>query len=355
MKIAFFPSSVIPFHASTLEERPLGGTETAVIRLAAALHDLGHEVIVFSAFENPPLSSPLYLPQKAIGDLGPVDAFIAVREWRPLFLPVEAKKMFLWTGDSHDQPQTIGFSDLRIQEKIDQLLLVSEWHAESFCAASDFPRDKVRVLRNGIRAEYFAGAETRARKRLIYSSTPYRGLKHLLTIFPELLKKHPDAELDIFSAYDVYREKPGVSTYHPAAEKEFEILSAQFAELPNTTLRGNVKQSQLAREFMRSAILAYPNTFEETSCITVLESQAAGCVPVTSRKGALPESVGDAGILIEGEPGSAAYNAAFLDALDRLCSDDGLFEKLSKRGQERAKEFDWLNIAREFAEFIAET
>lgn len=48
MKITFVADACVPFHGRTLEEQPLGGTETAVIRLAAALSERGHEVTVFT-------------------------------------------------------------------------------------------------------------------------------------------------------------------------------------------------------------------------------------------------------------------------------------------------------------------
>ena len=56
--------------------------------------------------------------------------------------------------------------------------------------------------------------------------------------------------------------------------------------------RGRIGQRELAREMMRSSVLLYPgpHDFCETFCITALESQAAGCVPVTRDNGALPET-----------------------------------------------------------------
>jgi hypothetical protein len=41
LKIGIFCGNVIPFHAKSLNERPLGGTETGVIRLSEALESLG--------------------------------------------------------------------------------------------------------------------------------------------------------------------------------------------------------------------------------------------------------------------------------------------------------------------------
>ncbi|MCB0325280.1 MAG: glycosyltransferase family 4 protein [Bdellovibrionales bacterium] len=349
MKILFVPSGCLPFHANTLAERPLGGMETAVIRLAEALSALGHRVIVLSGLPNPAVAEPLYLPIAAYGDVGPVDALIAVREWKPLLLPIEAKVKMLWTGDSYDQPQNVGIGDHRVAARMDYLLAVSDWHAQRLSEESGFPFEKTDVLRNGVHLADFSGSENRHPKRLIYSSTPYRGLVHLPELYLEIRKKHPDAELHIYSGYKVYAAS---SQYDRSALQQYAQLVEVLKRLPGCTVHGNVRQSELARAFMSSAVLAYPNTFEETSCITAMEAQAAGCVVVTTSRGALPETVGEAGMLIEGSPGTADYSAAFCSAIDRLFSEPEFFTQLSEAGRSRAVQFDWHNIARRFCAFL---
>jgi len=350
MKFAFCPGSCIPFHAATLESRPIGGIETAVIRLAEELTLAGHEVVVISQYENPPLSSPLYLPVTSISDLGPVDIFVGVRDWRSLLLEVTCKKRFFWTGDSYDQIHTIGLGDKRIIDRIDTFLAVSEWHANTICNTSGFPKEKIWILRNGIHLPYFTGVETRNKRRLIYSSTPYRGLSLLPGMFSSLKEKFPDLELHIFSGYDVYKTPD--KGYDERLEREFEILKDQLQGLSGCQVHGNVTQKQLASEYMKSGILVYPNRFEETSCITAMEAQAAGCVVVSSHLGALPETVGEAGILIEGVPGSAKYNEAFINAVDSLLCNESQFAELSAAGKARAKEFSWQNIAGRFVSYV---
>ena len=349
MKILFFASGCLPFAAKTLEQRPLGGLETAVIHLSAALKEEGHQVIVVTSERNPPLSDPLYLPFNAWQDIGPVDALIAVREWTPLFLALETKIRLFWTGDSYDQPHNIGIGDKRVAKATDCLLPVSNWHGKRLCQEAGFPQKKVYVLKNGVKLDQFAGTETRVRKRLIYSSTPYRGLALLPQIFLETKKRHPEAELHIFSGFDVYR---GNQDYSGPAVDQYEALKEHLLQLPDCFLHGNVLQSVLAREFMKSAVLVYPNTFEETSCITALEAQAAGCPIITSRLGALPETVGSAGILIPPPPGTTRYTELFIEALDTLLSDDALLASLGKNGLERAKSFSWSVIARGFAGWL---
>lgn len=342
MKFLIIPQGCLPFHAGSLEERPLGGIETGVIRVGEELSALGHTVTIITGIDNPPLSTPLYLPFRALQDIRSVDVLIAVREWAPLLLPIEAKRRLFWTGDSYDQPQNLGIGDPRVSARIDGFLAVSHWHADRLSQESGFPRGKCWVIRNGVKLEYFSGTETRLRKRMMYSSTPYRGLQFVPLIYRELKRRHADAELHVFSGYQVYA---GAAPPPKQAVAEYEALRQDLSSIPGCTVHGNVRQRELAREFMKSALLLYPNTFEETSCITALEAQAAGCAIVSSQLGALPETVRNAGALIPGRPGTPEYMRAFVDVADAVLRDDALFEQLSRAGKRQAQESDWQNVA----------
>lgn len=353
MNFLFIPSACIPFHNNSLEERPLGGTETAVIRLAQSLSKLGHKVRVLSAIDNPPLSEPLYVPLSAFPHIDSVDVLIAVREWRPLFLELKAAKRLLWTGDSYDQLHSVGLGDKRVYDRIDALLAVSEWHANSLSQHSGFPREKARVIRNGVHLEYFEGEEARHRKRLIYTSTPYRGLQFLPQIFQALKQKHKEAELHVFSGYGVYAQNGNpVPPGYDRAVKEFEVLKKTLLAIEGIYLHENVTQQQLSREFMKSSVLAYPNIFEETSCISALEAQAAGCAVVTSRLAALPETVANAGILVDGKPGTESYQQDFVAAIDRIWSDPKRWEAFSQQALKQAQENSWDKVAQRLLGFL---
>lgn len=346
MKIAFYPQSCLPCNAHSLDERPLGGVETGIIRLSRALHERGHEVVVYTHDPNPPASEPQYLPLAAVHKMAPVDVFIGIREWFPLVYQIPAKVRLFWTGDSYDQLQSFGIGDRRVAAHIDGLMAVGNWHAQTLAKASGFPLEKIFVVRNGIHSPDFVGSEPRHPKRLIYSSTPFRGLYLFPPIFAELKRRHPDLELQIFSSFSVYHGKDG--TYHAQSEQKFQIFQQQFGQVPGVFFRGGIKQRQLAREFMRATVLAYPNTFAETCCITALEAQAAGCPIVTTALAGLPETVGDAGILVPGPAETSEYQQLFIDAVDQVLTSQDLFQRLSKRGLERAKLFGWQTVAEKF-------
>lgn len=339
MRIAFFASGTVPFHAKTLDERPLGGTETGIIRLAEALDRLGHEVSVFTPLENPPVSRPRYFPQSTVETHPPVDVFVAIRDWIPNLYKIEAKRRCLWTGDSYDQFSNFGLGDRRVAARIDELLTVSEWHARTLCEASGFPLEKAWVLGNGIHLPYFDGSETREPQRLIYSSTPHRGLIHVPRLLAMLREKHPTCEIHVFSSYKVYDQ---------TTNRSFEELENLLKKTPGVILHGSVRQTELAREYMKASIWFYPTDFEETSCITAMEAQAAGCVPVTTKLAALPETIGDAGVLVDGLPGKGDYDVRYVHAVSDLLSHPQAWEDLSRRGREKAASFSWTETAKRF-------
>ena len=279
------------------------------------------------------------MPANAVLQAGECDAFIAVQDWWSVFGAVPARVRLFWTGDAADQYMNFGIGDKRVISRINAFIGVSDWHVNHMCEHSGFPREKAFSIFNGVHLPWFEGSETRNKRRLIYTSTPYRGLDLVPQIYTKLRERFSDLELHVFAGLSVYdREKP----FQGPEAQHFARIRAVLEKLPGCTVHGNVLQSKLAREYMKSGIFFYPNTFYEMSCITALEAQAAGCPIVTSALGALPETVGDAGITIQGPPGTPDYTAAFASACEKILTDENLWNQYSENGKRRVREkFTW--------------
>jgi len=83
----------------------------------------------------------------------------------------------------------------------------------------------------------------------------------------------------------------------------------------NVTLTGWVEEEVLNR-YYRSASVYVQASAHEGFGLSVAEGMLAGCVPVTTRAGALPEVVGDVGIQVDGQD-PASLADAIARALDR--------------------------------------
>lgn len=75
----------------------------------------------------------------------------------------------------------------------------------------------------------------------------------------------------------------------PTFEKATEGMDAQIIE--------NVPHSELI-EILKSSKVYCQLSYTESFCVTVLEAMACGCIPVVTDRDALPEVVGDCGLLV---------------------------------------------------------
>jgi len=337
-----------PFCGDDIEKKPLGGTETATIYMARNLAELGHTVTVCEEEVSGTWQGVCYEDvRRCVPKImeNPPDVLVACRTFYPFIKDLRAGVRIFWTGDAHDQPFVESLAQPSVISKIDRIFAVSQWQADMLSNYFNIPKEKFYVTRNGVNWEHFASSdENRNRKKLIYTSTPFRGLDVLLDVFPEIQKRVPEARLDIYSSMAVYGidRKQDDAQYGRLYEK---------ADRPGICLKGSVCQTDLARALFSSGIFAYPNHFAETSCIAALEAMAAGVPVVTTRLGALPETVGDCGILVDGDSRSHDYQAVFINEVCRLMTDAELWHRLSEAGRNRVYQNNrWSTIAKEWTD-----
>lgn len=169
-------------------------------------------------------------------------------------------------------------------KKFDKLVFVSHWQQQMYNAYLGVPFSAGVVLKNAIEPFNASSTEKPTDKiRLMYFSTPHRGLELLYPAFDQLYQKYGDKiELNVFSSFDLYgwdaRDKP--------YEKLFENLKAH----PGINYSKSVPNEVIRKELERSHILAYPSIWQETSCLVMIEAMCAGLVCVHSSLAALPET-----------------------------------------------------------------
>jgi glycosyltransferase involved in cell wall biosynthesis len=88
-------------------------------------------------------------------------------------------------------------------------------------------------------------------------------------------------------------------------------------------------------------VFAFPS-LDEGFGMPVLEAMAFGVPVVTSNRSALPETAGDAALLVNPESVDEIEYA-----LRRLMEDESLRDQLARCGRERAARFSWRETARQ--------
>jgi glycosyltransferase involved in cell wall biosynthesis/Flp pilus assembly protein TadD len=351
LAIYFYMPRGAAFDGQTPRTKGLGGTESALVYLAEALATRGHRAVIFNHCDTPctvgdvEYASWQTLPVRCVADRP--DVVVAVRDWRLIGQLRLAPLQLFWTLDAFDQAFLANLGDRQARAAIDFVVVGSDWQAATFREHHDVPAWQMVVTRQGTAASAAHSDATRRpassrTRKLVYLSTPFRGLDVLLDLFPRIRAACPDAELDVFSSMRVY----GWSAADD--EREFAALYAK-ARQPGVTLVGTRPQLELAERLQQARVLAYPNHYAETFCIAAIEAQAAGCAVVTTALGALPQTVGEGGICIPGDPRSRAYQDAFVGHCVRLLTDDTQWENMSRAAFDRAwRDYTWLGVAREW-------
>ncbi len=112
----------------------------------------------------------------------------------------------------------------------------------------------------------------------------------------------------------------------------------QEAELPDAQDRvahmASPSDAELSDLMAGADALCLPSHYEGFG-LPVLEAMACGTPVVVSNRGALPEVVGDAGLVVEPTP------EAVEDALSRVLTDSALAARLAGEGARRAATFTW--------------
>ena len=171
--------------------------------------------------------------------------------------------------------------------------------------------------------------------KLFYGSSYDRGLDILLKLWPKILEKYPDATLDICYGWDLFDKGYGNNPERMAWK---ERMNKQM-EQKGITHHGRVGKDKLREIRGKCKIWAYPTYFTEILCITALEAQQDGLIPVTMTLGALNESV-QSGYKVEGDIYEPEVQDKWLEALFKAMED-----KPNTEGKIFATNYSWDLVA----------
>jgi glycosyltransferase involved in cell wall biosynthesis len=351
--IFFCGPSLEDWGPESIHRTGIGGSETAVIHLAQALSARGMKVAIYNqcGFQetSTTLDGPRYFDYRRYNEEKKAKLFVGWRNPGIGKFAAKSDKRWLWLHDLH-----LGAEPS--QEDIatfDLIRPVSAWHGQHLLGLYPWmDAQKIAPTRNGIDLNRFGLSDITVRDpmRAIYVSSPDRGLDNLLDIWPNIMQYVPDAELHIFYGWESYDK--AMNQTRNATMLQFKNQIMAKTRQPGVIFRGRLNQHDLAHEMMRAQVLAYPTAFLETGFIGGMECQAAGTVVLSTRAGAISETMGDAGLLFWGHPSSDAYRTAFTKSLIALLKNPKAGENWTKRGYERAKTFGWDGVAQEWIKRI---
>jgi UDP-glucose:(glucosyl)LPS alpha-1,2-glucosyltransferase len=194
----------------------------------------------------------------------------------------DSKIRILWLHDLPPDPESHHLKN-EGWRKFHRLVFVSYWQREWYCREYNIPPSRTMVIHNAIEPiPAVKKPDPKDGVKLIYSTTPHRGLEILVPVFDRLTEKDPDLHLDVFSSFEVYGWGD--------RDAQFKDLFEAIKKHPKITYHGYQPNEVVRTALQQSHIFAYPNTWMETSCLSMMEAMSAECFCVHSDLGALPET-----------------------------------------------------------------
>ena len=211
------------------------------------------------------------------------------------------KTNVVWQHLSYDQPNVQYMRDRKFVDSVDYFIYVSHWQYNKFRERFQIPEYKSFIIKNATpafevkpKSDVISPVIPQNKVKLLYTSTPWRGLAILIKAVDILNKTRNDFELDIYSSTRIYGD-----AFEEAEKGKFDALFNKCKGTDNVNFRGYGLNSQIREALEDTHVYVYPSIFEETSCLAVIEAMSAGCHVVTTNYGALPETCGEFATMIE--------------------------------------------------------
>jgi glycosyltransferase involved in cell wall biosynthesis len=307
MKIAFIDTLGLTYDGSTLEKRGLGGSESAVIRMAQELSKIGFDVTIYNDCESDDslpgfYDGVHYLPVSNANKLSSQyhDVVVVSRSIKPILedwtVITRAKHVCLWMHDTFCE------GDDQIEYlinigKLQEIFTLSDWHTgyvthcdHGFRRNYDVLKNHIFLTRNGIGNMNPGWIDVRDKdpNLFVFNASVTKGMIPLVKqIWPEVKRRIPDAQLKIIGGYYKFREAAGPDQQ----QKDWTDLMMQYGHSIEFT--GVITQKQISDILCKASYMIYPVGFPETFGISTLEALAHNVPLITCQFGALEETAID--------------------------------------------------------------
>lgn len=321
------------------QEKGIGGSETAAVEVARWISQLtGRRVIIFA-------------PRKDVKVFDGVEYRPAAQapEYFQKFIPA-AHVAWRHCTQFGDVPTYVWCHDLNTQGmeqlKFHKIFALSEFHKRFLTSMFGIPKEKILLTSNGIDPNRFPSSvmELKDPKKIVFSSSPDRGLENAIKVMEKVRSEGTEAELHVFYGFDNMR-KMGMGA-------EADRLEKLIYERPWIKFHGNVSQKKLTEELKSAVLWLYPTNFLETYCITAVEMLCSSVYPVVREWGALPDTLRMASqygmaSVVDADPAAPDGIGIFAGEVIKA-----LKNKLWEKVVVAPSQFSWENVAKQWIDLF---
>ena len=225
----------------------------------------------------------------------------------------------------------------KVVKQLHNIVTVSDCSRQDIAADFGIQPAGISLVHNGIDTEQFRPIPEIVRRPGTLMATasadaPLKGLRYLLKAYTRLLLDYPELELLL------------VSKLQPGGKTERLLNSLGIAG--RVKFVSNISTEQMVRHYAEATIAIVPSVYEGFG-LPAGEAMACGVPVISTDGGALPEVVGDAGVIVP-----ARNVEAMVRAIADLLEDSARRAELAAKGRARmAEEFCWRVCADQMANY----
>ena len=220
---------------------------------------------------------------------------------------------------------------MKVARQLSHIITVSETACRHIVDTFGIPKDRMHVIYNGIDTRVFSPSRTVSRcdDRLlvvISRDTPVKGLRYMLEALAVLRSEH-DLKLVVVAK----------GTDNATTQRLIDFLGIR----DSVEIIDEIDTPELVHQYRMATIVIVPSTYEGFG-LPAAEGMACEAPVISTTAGALPEVVGDAGILVP-----PADVKALVAATSALIKSPHKRQMLGIKGRARIlREFNWRNTAK---------
>lgn len=341
--------------------RGLTGTDLATVMISKELSNLGHEVSLFTVHAEPNNKPDTWEGVKLYNF---IDRHTVIDESYDAILTINEPDVLRGVCDKPFKMCWQFLNDFsyclpNYDDFVDMYLSPCEMHRQHMIPQTPIA-SKWKVLALGCDPNWYT--DSRVPGRVVWCSSPDRGLHWLLSQWPKIKKAVPYASLKIFYNFDydsVMHIEPNDPNHHPHV-----VEMAQRARYMKSTMEklkplgvehfGSISRERIAKEWSEASVLGFSCdtvAFSEGFSVTILEAHASYTVPVITDKDCLGSIYKDSGAIVIPSPVGDNLDQ-YSDAVIKSLTDKKFADNIISKCTKFADNLTWAKAASRMQDII---
>ena len=260
----------------------------------------------------------------------------------------EDKIRIYWLHDLPGDPETKHLKAQKSRDRFHKIVYCGNWQQNAFQMVHDIPFDThSTVIETAITPFPEITKPTDGEIRLVYTSTPQRGLEILVPVFIELCKKHDNITLDVFSSFKIYGWED--------SDRQYEPLYEMCRQHPKINYHGYAPNEVVRETVEKAHIFAYPSIWMECNSRSLIEAMSAGCLAVHPNYAGLADTAGGLTAMYQWDKNPNVHASVFYSLLDEAIgtvSDENLQGYLRFVKMYADQRYNWGRIVQQWTNLL---